>query len=161
MVHTTLHAVTIDTDTSVTGSWQLASRWHLFHITCQSGVYPRIWRDGNLWASHCQLDWCLVMAIRPPCLQLHYTWTAWYLPGCIKQAGQSEQQWTEMVLILWCSWQIWGSHMMKFAIFQDAQQCSLANMELEICEQESSATIFMDTSLQSITIYTRLYGVTS
>jgi len=51
--------------------------------------------------------------------------------------------------------------MMKFAIFQDAQQCSLANMELEICEQESSATIFMDTSLQSITIYTRLYGVTS
>jgi hypothetical protein len=33
--------------------------------------------------------------------------------------------------------------------------------ELEICEQESSATIFMDMDLQSISIYTRLYGVTS
>ena len=84
MVHTTLHAVTNDNDTSLARSWKLASRWH---TVSQSGVYPRIWKDRSLWAFYCQLDWCLVMAIRLSCLQLHYTELLDNCPDVLNAAG--------------------------------------------------------------------------
>jgi len=52
------------------------------------------------------------------------------------------------------------SQMMKLAVFRDAWQCSLANMNKRFVNR-IFCHHFMDMDLQSIGIYTRLYGVTS